>query len=292
MSLAERDPVTGHQTTGHEWNGITELNTRVPRAVWFFIGLTVFWSVIIWILLPSWPLVTTYTGGLLGLDQREEVQEDVAAANTARAVWTDRIAALSVEDIMADEVLMQRVTGTAPRLYGDNCAGCHGQDAAGGPGFPSLIDNAWLWGGDAETIMETLRVGINATHPDTRFAQMLAFGRDQILSTDQIRIVVDYVQSLSGLETEAAAERLATGKEIFVENCVSCHGETGIGITDLGAPNLVDGFWIYGSSDKAMFDTIWDGRQGWMPAWESRMTETERKILTVHLLKLKQEAGQ
>lgn len=290
MSVKERDPLTGHQTTGHEWNGITELNTRVPRAVWFFVIATHVWALVVWILLPAWPLATTYTKGVLGLDQREEVEEKIVAANVARADWADRIAALPADEILDDPELMERVDGAANQLFGDNCAGCHGRNAAGGPGFPSLVDDAWLWGGDADTIMETLRVGINATHPDTRLAQMLAFGRDGILPREDIRTVVDYVQSLSG--TEAPADRIAAGAEIFANNCASCHGETGAGNMDLGAPNLTDDSWIYGGDDESMFDTIWDGRQGWMPAWEDRMTETERKMLTVHLQQPRREAAQ
>jgi len=288
MSVKERDPLTGHQTTGHEWNGITELNTRVPRSVWFFIIVTHLFALIMWILFPTWPLVTTYTKGLLGFDQRDVVKQDIELANMARADWADRIAALPTADILKDPELTARVTGTAHQIFGDNCAGCHGTDAAGGPGFPSLIDTAWLWGGDTDTIMETLRVGINSTHPDTRYAQMLAFGRDGILPRDDIRLVVDYVQSLSG--AAAPADRIAAGGEIFANNCAACHGENGGGNTDLGAPNLTDAFWIYGGDDKAMYETIWSGRQGWMPSWEDRLSLTERKILAVYLQHLGQEA--
>ncbi len=288
MSVKERDPLTGHQTTGHEWNGITELNTRVPRSVWFFIIVTHLFALIMWILFPTWPLVTTYTKGLLGFDQRDVVKQDIVLANIARSDWADRIATLPADDILKDRELMARVTGTAHQIFGDNCAGCHGTDAAGGPGFPSLIDTAWLWGGDTDTIMETLRVGINSTHPDTRYAQMLAFGRDGILPRDDIRLVVDYVQSLSG--AAAPADRIAAGGEIFANNCAACHGENGGGNTDLGAPNLTDAFWIYGGDDKAMYETIWSGRQGWMPSWEDRLSLTERKILAVYLQHLGQEA--
>ncbi|SFK82499.1 cytochrome-c oxidase, cbb3-type subunit III [Loktanella salsilacus] len=288
MSVKDRDPLTGHQTTGHEWDGITELNTRVPRIVWFFIIVTHLFALLMWILLPTWPLVTTYTKGLLGFDQRDVVKQDIELANMTRADWADRIAAHPTADILKDPELMARVTGTAHQIFGDNCAGCHGTDAAGGPGFPSLIDTAWLWGGDTDTIMETLRVGINSTHLDTRYAQMLAFGRDGILPRDDIRLVVDYVQSLSG--AAAPADRIAAGGEIFANNCAACHGENGDGNTDLGAPNLTDAFWIYGGDDKAMYETIWSGRQGWMPSWEDRLSLTERKILAVYLQHLGQAA--
>ncbi len=290
MSVKERDPLTGHQTTGHEWNGITELNTRVPRVIWFFIIVTHIWALVVWVLLPTWPLVTTYTKGILGLDQREEVEEKVVAANMARADWADRIATMPASEILDSPELLARANGTAHQIFGDNCAGCHGVDAAGGAGFPSLIDDAWLWGGDPDAIMETLRVGINSPHPDTRYGQMLAFGRDGILERADVRAVVGYVKSLSG--GDASPDQISAGAEIFAENCTSCHGEDGAGMIELGAPNLTDDFWIYGGDDKAVYDSIWNGRQGWMPAWEGRLSETERKILTVYLTDLRQEAAQ
>lgn len=290
MSVKDRDPLTGHKTTGHEWNGITELNTRVPRSIWFFVIVTHLWALIVWILLPTWPLVTTYTKGILGVDQRQEVEEAVIAANQARSDWAQQIDELDAEQIMAEPALSARVRATGHQLFGDNCSGCHGRDAAGGPGFPSLIDDAWLWGGDTDTIMETLRVGINAPHPETRYAEMMAFGRNGILDREQIRVVADYVQSLSG--AQVAPARLEQGAEIFADNCASCHGEDGTGSTDLGAPNLTDDFWIYGGDDQSLFTTIHDGRAGWMPAWEGRLTLTERKILAVYLQQLHQEARQ
>ncbi|GLS80643.1 cytochrome-c oxidase, cbb3-type subunit III [Paracoccus marinus] len=289
MAVRKRDPLTGHQTTGHEWDGITELNTRVPRSIWFFVFVTHLWALIVWILLPTWPLVSTYTRGLLGIDQRDEVQADIVQANAVRSDWASRVEALPVADILADPGLMVPVRDTAHQLFGDNCAGCHGADAAGGPAFPSLVDGDWLWGGDAETVMETLRVGINADHPETRVSQMLAFGRDGILGRDDIRTVVDYVQSLSG--TPLSPERTAAGAAIFAENCASCHGADAHGSRDLGAPNLTDDIWLYGGDDASMFTTVHDGRQGWMPTWEHRLTDTERKILAVHLQDLQRGAA-
>lgn len=290
MAVRKRDPLTGHETTGHEWDGITELNTRVPRSIWFFVFVTHLWALILWFLLPTWPLITTYTKGILGIDQRDEVQESIVVANAARADWTDRVDALPVADILGDGELMARVTNTAHQLFGDNCAGCHGTAATGGPGFPSLADDDWLWGGDPDTMMETLRVGVNAGHPDTRVSQMLAFGRDGILGREEIRTVVDYVRSLSG--AAIPADRAAAGAEIYAANCASCHGEDGRGSTELGAPNLTDDIWIYGGDAASLFTTVHDGRQGWMPTWEGRLTETERKILTVYLQDIQRKATQ
>lgn len=289
MSVKERDPLTGHQTTGHEWNGITELNTRVPRAIWLFIAITHVWALVYWVLMPAWPLVNTYTKGLLGRDQQEQVQERLVAANAARGEWIDQIAALTPDEIRADDSLMRHVTQTAPTLFGDNCAACHGSLAQGGPGYPSLVDEAWLWGGDDETVLETLRVGINAPHPESRYAEMLAFGRDGMLDSDQIGTVVDYVQSLSGIGSGSSPTAKEEGATIFADNCASCHGEDATGSQELGAPNLTDDFWIYGSDDDTMFETVFNGRRGWMPAWEDRLTLADRKMLTIYLSSLKEE---
>ena len=147
MSVRERDPLTGHQTTGHEWNGITELNTRVPRPVWWFIGITHVWALVVWIMLPTWPLLWTYTPGILHTDQRREVEAQVSAANSARCRLGEPDRRHAGRRILADPALMAHVDQTAPALFGDNCAGCHGFKAAGGPGFPSLVDGDWLWGG-------------------------------------------------------------------------------------------------------------------------------------------------
>lgn len=291
MSVRERDPLTGHETTGHEWNGITELNTRVPRVIWWAVGITHVWALIYWVLMPAWPLVTTYTRGLLGYDDQERVERQVAVANAVRADWSKALATLPADEVRQDAALMSHVARTAPSLFGDNCAGCHGADAAGGPGFPSLVDDTWLWGGDADTIMETLRVGINAPHPDSRWAQMPAFGESDILTRPQVRTVVDYVQTLSGLETDTAQERLVEGETLFAENCASCHGDDAAGNRDLGAPNLTDEAWVYGGDDAVMFETIHNGRQGWMPAWEGRLTTAERMMLTLYIQDLGEEAG-
>ena len=154
--------------------------------------------------------------------------------------------------------------------------------------FPIVTVTVVYPGGDPETIQETLRVGINADHPDTRFAQMLAF--DGVLSRDEIRTVANYVQSLSGMESDSDPDRLSEGRTLFEDNCTSCHGENATGSTDMGAPNLTDGFWIYGGDDKTLFATILHGRQGWMPAWEDRLDDADRKVLTVYLQDLKEEA--
>lgn len=286
MSVKDRDPLTGHQTTGHEWDGITELNTRVPRAIWWAVGITHLWALIVWILVPSWPLVNTYTRGILGLDQQQRVEEEVRELRLSRSDWVDAIEAQDLAEIRADPQLMAIVNQTGPMLFGDNCSGCHGPTAQGGPGFPNLTDAVWLWDGDPEGILETLRVGINAPHDDTRFSQMMAFGRDGILTPREVYTLVDYIQSLSGEATDIDPVRVAAGAGLFQDNCASCHGEDARGVRELGAPNLTDRDWLYGGDRDSLFHTIHNGRQGWMPAWEDRMSLADRKILALYLAEI------
>lgn len=285
MAIGERDPHTGHMTTGHEWNGIKELNTPVPRPVWFFLAVTAIFSAIYWVLMPAWPGVRTYTRGLLGIDQHTMVARSLEEAKAERAAWTSRIDSEDYAAIEADPALMRVVRETGRTLFADNCAVCHGAKATGNKGYPNLVDESPLWGRDAETVAETIRVGINSTYPETRSSQMLAFGRDQVLNRQQINQVVAYLRSLSPSSKDAAgtAEAVAAGKELFAANCASCHGEDAKGNVELGAPNLTDDFWIYGGDPQAIFTSIYGGRQGHMPHWEGRLSPTERKILTLYV---------
>lgn len=288
MALGERDPHTGHMTTGHEWNGIKELNAPVPKVVIFFLIAAALFSVIYWLLMPAWPTGLGYTKGLLGIDQRKTVAERLEEAMRERAVWTQRLAAADYSVAQADESLMQIVRQTGPRLFGDNCAACHGADGKGGKGYPNLAQASWLWGGDAQTIAETLRVGINANHPDTRISLMTAFGRDRVLERADVLQVAAYVQSLSNPKGAAVADVAAQdGKAVFDANCVACHGEDGKGRRDVGAPDLTDKFWIYGGDLPSIYWTIYEGRQGQMPSWEARLSPLERKILTLYVLDLR-----
>jgi cytochrome c oxidase cbb3-type subunit III len=288
MSVGERDPHTGHMTTGHEWNGIKELNTPVPRPVYFFLITTAAYALVYWLLMPAWPVGVTYTKGLLGIDQRTTVAEKLEQAAADRAAWIEKIEAADFEAIQSDDALMRIVRGTGRALFGDNCSVCHGADAQGGTGYPALTDASWLWGGDPETVAETLRVGINSSHEETRMSQMLAFGRDQVLNRAAILDVAAYVQSLSDPAIGAGpqAEAVKAGEEIFAFNCAACHGEDGKGSPETGAPNLTDGFWIYGGDRQSIYTTVFEGRQGYMPHWENRLTPVDRKILTLYILDL------
>lgn len=284
MDQPKRDPVTGQLTTGHEWNGIEELDTPIPRVVLFFLAASTLFAVIYWLLMPAWPLGWTYTKGLLGNDQRQIVARQVQDAASERAGWTARIANTSFAEIAADPALMRHVRDTGRTLFGDNCAVCHGSDGKGGPGFPNLAAGSWLWGGTPEAIAETIRVGINGTSRQTRAAQMMAFGRDGMLNREQVSNIVAYVLSLSGQPlSEAEQVRVPVGKEVFAATCVACHGEDGKGRHDLGGPDLTDANWIYGGDRQSVFNSVQYGRQGHMPSWEGRLSPTEIKLLALYV---------
>ncbi|WP_432349777.1 cytochrome-c oxidase, cbb3-type subunit III (plasmid) [Shinella yambaruensis] len=284
MATERHDPATGRATTGHEWNGIEELETPIPRVVVFFLTVTTLFAIGYWILMPAWPLGVTYTKGLLGIDQRDVVTQQVEDAAAARAAWTGRIAGASLQEIAADDGLMRHVRETGRTLFIDNCAVCHGTRGTGGPGFPNLAAKAWLWGGEPETIAETIRIGINATNEETRVSQMMAFGRDGILDGTQVRAVAAYVRSLSALPMGAADRaQVEAGKAVFAANCVACHGEDGRGSTEAGAPDLTDAAWIYGSDAQSVFTSIYSGRQGHMPHWEGRLSPVDIKLLALYV---------
>ena len=291
MAVTERDPHTGYLTTGHEWNGIKELNTPVPRIVYFFLIATALFSLGYWLLFPAFPLGWTYTKGLLGVDQRTIVNEDLQRAALDRESWAKRIEAERYQTIQADSALMKIVRQSGRTFFGDNSAAFHCLSAQGSNGFPNLTTESSLWGSDPETIAETIRVGINSSHANTRVAQMLAFGRDQILPRADVENVVNYVQSLPepAAATQFPAAKLGAGRTIFAANCASCHGDDGKGKADLGAPDLTDRNWIYGGDPQSIFTTVWHGRQGHMPAWENRLGALERKILALYLVDMRSQ---
>ena len=285
MAEIERDDVTGRETTGHEWNGIKELDTPIPRGVLMFLIVTHIWAIAWWFFVPAWPLGQTYTKGLLGVDQQTTVEARLVEGQQQRSAWTTRLEAEPYEAILADEALMKTVRDTGRQLFGDNCAACHGRDGRGRANYPDLTDDDWLWGGGPELIEQTMRVGINTAHPDTRIGQMPAFGRDQMLDREQVRNAAAYVYSLtnSDYSTPENLDRIDAGHEVFVSTCAACHGDNGQGNLDVGAPNLTDARWIYGGDLDTIIASVHGGRQGHMPTWDERLTTAEIRTLAVYV---------
>jgi cytochrome c oxidase cbb3-type subunit 3 len=269
-------------TTGHEWDGIEELNKPLPRWWLLTFYATIIWAVGYWLVYPAWPLVATYTKGFLGYSQREHVAEQLEAAKAAKAGYRDKIAASNLDAIVADPELLQFALAGGEAAFGDNCAPCHGRGAQGGFGYPNLRDDSWLWGnGSLADIHKTILHGIRANDPDTRTNQMPAFGRTGLLTEPQIADVAEYVLSLSGKATDQAAA--ARGAKTFAASCVACHGPDGKGNPDMGAPNLTDELWLYAGDKKTVMETIRNGRGGVMPAWGARLDPETVKELAIYV---------
>ena len=192
------------------------------------------------------------------------------------------LAGASLADIEKDPSLLSLARARGKTVFADNCAPCHGTGAAGAKGYPNLNDDDWLWGGSLEQISQTIQFGARSGNPKGHESQMLAFGRDGILKPEEIVTVANFVRSLSGLST-GAGFNAASGKKIFEDNCAACHGKDGKGNQDMGAANLADQIWLYGSDEATIVETITNGRAGVMPAWAGRLDAVTIKALTVYV---------
>ncbi len=278
----EKDELSGTLTTGHEWDGIKELDTPLPKWWLFLFYATIAFSILWWILYPSWPSLTGYTKGILGSNQRLEVEERLAEARARQAVWLERIAAKTPSEIAADPELLRFAMVGGQAAFATNCAPCHGAGGAGQGFFPALVDDEWIWGGTMEDIEYTIRHGIrNADDPEARSSLMPAFGADGILDRAQIRDLAQFVLHWSGRATDPAA--VERGRPLYAEHCASCHGEDGEGMTAVGAPRLNDAIWLYGGKPEQIEAQIWRPRHGVMPPWQGRLSDETIKMLTVYV---------
>ncbi len=278
---SEKDDFADETTTGHEWDGIQEYDNPLPRWwLWVFYA-TIVWAVGYWILYPTWPLLNSFTPGVVGFSQRAELQKELAAAKEGQAVYLTKLAKTDIRDIAKDKNLLDFAIAGGRSAFGLNCSQCHGSGAQGAVGFPNLNDDDWLWGGDLETIQETIRVGIRANNEDTRVSDMPAFLEDEVLNRNQISDVAEYVLSLSGKADDAQAAK--RGAEIFAENCAACHGDDGGGTQELGAPRLNDAIWLYGSDKNTIVRTISYSRRGVMPSWEGKLDDVTIKELAIYV---------
>jgi len=276
----ELDHVTGKTTTGHEWDGIKELNTPLPR--WWVITfyLTIVWAVGYWVVYPAWPLLWNHTTGVMNYSSRADVAVDLADLEKIRGAKMVALGSAPLADIEKDPALLALARARGKTVFGDNCAPCHGSGGAGAKGYPNLNDDEWLWGGTLDQIMQTIQFGARSGHAKSHESAMLAFGKDGVLKKEQVVTVANHVRSLSGLSTGPGYDAAAGGK-IFAENCVSCHGDAGKGNPELGAPNLTDKIWLFGSDEASLIETIANGRAGVMPAWVDRLDPATIKALTV-----------
>ncbi|QLH39780.1 MAG: cytochrome-c oxidase, cbb3-type subunit III [Defluviicoccus sp.] len=280
MASKDVDTITGIETTGHEWDGIKELNTPLPRWWLYVFYATIVWSIAYSIAFPTWPWLSGYTKGVLGYSAREEFSERMTALDASRAAWKDQIAAASLQEINDNPDLLEIANAGGHVVFVNNCAPCHGTGAVGRPGgYPALVDDDWLWGGTLDDIYTTIKHGIrNTQDDDARLSQMPAFGADDILTAKEIDAVADHVLFLSGQRPDNAE-----GAQIFADNCAGCHGEYGHGDQAVGAPNLTDQIWLYGGTKQAIVNQITKPRQGVMPSWHNRLSDEEIKEAAVYV---------
>ena len=275
---AEIDAHSGVETTGHEWDGIKELNNPLPRWWLIIFYVCIAWSVVYWVFMPSLP-------GLKGLrnhSERVNVTEDIGALQSARSDLATKLLATSSLDVIEnDPDLLQFAMAAGKSAFGDNCATCHGVGGVGFSGYPSLADDVWLWGGTLDDIKYTINHGIRTGAEGARFSQMPAYGEQGMLSREQISDLTLYVMNFTAPQDDK--EALDRAAPIFQSQCAVCHGENGTGDRTQGAPNLTDAEWLYGNSRDQIRTQIWSGRNGVMPTWGERLDEATITSLAVYV---------
>lgn len=282
MTKNEIDETSGVETTGHEWDGIKELNNPLPRWwLWTFYATIVF-SIGYMIYYPAIPLSETSTMGISGQTNRLALKRELEEADLSRRDIIGKIRSSDLETIRGDEELARFAIAGGASAFKVYCSQCHGSGAAGGPGYPNLNDDDWLWGGDLESIYLTIAHGVrNDEDDDARDSLMPAFGADELLERDEIAQVTQYVLQVSNQEHDAALA--SVGAEIFADNCAACHGENAAGDPELGAPNLSDAISLYGNTAEKITAQIYQPQHGVMPPWQARLSDETVKQLAVYV---------
>ncbi len=278
------DEFSGVETTGHDWDGIEELNNPMPRWWLWIFYITIIWSIGFWVVYPAWPTISGNTKGMFGYTQAKALKKSQEEITARQKIYLDRFEKASFEEILKDDELYAFAMAGGKAFFKDNCATCHGTGADGAKGYPNLNDDDWLWGGTLPAIYETIKYGARSDHDDTRIGDMPAFGVDEMLEPEEIESVADYVLSLSGSNEHKVD--VTKGQVIFAEQCAMCHGEDARGSYDFGAPNLADKIWLYGGSSEDVIESIYNGRAGTMPAWEGRLDENTIRELSIYLHQL------
>jgi len=278
----EKDAISGQDTTGHEWDGLKELNTPTPKWWLYMFYACIAFAIGMFVLYPSIPYGTGYWHGLLGYSSRANADADVAKIVAVRKGSMDRIAALSFDQIKADPALLEVALTSGRITFAEDCQPCHGAGGGGNPGYPALAAGAWLWGGTLGDIQQTVTHGIRSADPDARQSAMPHFGADGILKPAEIQAVADYVwATFYGHPT--SGQDLSAGAKIFADNCVACHGDHGQGTREMGAPRLASHVHLYGNTEGTIVNQVALPRQGVMPNWGARLDPATIKAVTLYV---------
>lgn len=277
--IQEGDP----NTTGHEWDGIQEFDNPMPRWWLWTFYITIIWGIGYSIAYPAWPGISSATAGLLGYSTRAEVAQEMVRVESANAENMAQLANVDLTRLVENPELQAYAQKAGASVFLTWCAQCHGSGAAGAKGYPNLLDNDWLWGGDIEAIHTTISHGIrNDEDDDARYSEMPAFG--EMLEKEEISAVANYVMSLSGEPQDAA--QVDSGQAVYMDNCAACHGDKGLGDREQGAPNLADAIWLYGGDHDTIVQTVTYSRYGVMPSWTDRLTEAEIRAVSAYVHQL------
>ena len=276
----QKDDITGIETTGHEWDGIQELNNPLPRWWLWTFYVTIVWGVAYTIAYPAWPLISGATTGVMGWSTRANVAEAITVHEEKNAALVSQLVAAEMSALPGDEDLNRYAVARGASVFRAQCSQCHGAGAAGARGYPNLLDDDWLWGGTMDDIVHSVRHGIrNETDEEARFSAMPAFA--DILDETDILAVTEYVLSLSNPDHDTALA--GQGAEVYVDNCASCHAVDATGDREQGAPNLRDAIWLYGGDRTSLNATIANARYGVMPAWGQRLSEADVRAVSAYV---------
>ncbi|MEO1703420.1 MAG: cytochrome-c oxidase, cbb3-type subunit III [Pseudomonadota bacterium] len=279
MDKPRVDELTGHETMGHDFDGIEELNTPMPRWWLTTFYITIVWGIAYTIAYPAWPMISGATAGLLGYSTRAEVAAQIEEHAAANSELVAQLLDVDLTNFDPQSDLHRYAVARGGAVFRAQCSQCHGSGAAGAVGYPNLLDNDWLWGGSLDQIAYTIRHGIrNETDDDAHWSEMPAFG--EILEKDEIALLAEFIPTL------ASADFTTEAGTLYLDNCASCHGDGGLGDRDQGAPNLTDAIWLYGGDNESLVDTITNARFGVMPAWGQRLSEAHVRSVAsyVHAL--------
>ena len=258
------DESAAGESTGHSWDGVEELNNPLPKWWLWLFYITIIAALIYLVLYPG----LGNFKGILGWSSHGQYDEEIVESDAKYGPIFKAFAATSIPDLAKDPKAVQ----AGQRLFSNYCSQCHGSDAKGTTGYPNLSDNDWLYGGEPDTIKQSILMGRNGVMP------VLGLGETDVEN------VAAYVQSLSGRDVDATAAE--AGKEKFQVMCIACHGVDGKGNYALGAPNLTDTIWLHGSSARSIKKTIAEGRMSKMPAHNEFLGEDKAHLLAGYIYSL------